>query len=68
MENVILKRDGDKLLVEVDLSQNAGPSASGKTVIVASTRGNAAVPGCDDTFIGLNIFRYASGKKGKASR
>lgn len=63
MQNVTMKREGTKLIVEIDLSQDFGDSTSGKTKIVASTRGNAKVPGSDDTFIGINCFRYATPKK-----
>ena len=65
MENIVMRREGPKLIVEIDLSQDHGPSTSGKTNIVASTRGNAPVPGTEDTFIGINCFRYAEPKKKK---
>jgi hypothetical protein len=58
MENIAMKRDGSKLVIEIDLSQDQGPSASGKTILVATTRGSAPVPGSEDTFVGLNCFRY----------
>ena len=45
----------------VDLTQEIGPSASGKNVIIATTGGNVDVPGVEDTKIGLNVYR----KKGK---
>lgn len=57
MQNVTMTRDASRLLIEIDLSKDFGPSASGKTVIVASTRGNPPVPGAADTFIGINCFR-----------
>ena len=62
MQNVNLKRQGDKLIVEIDLAKDFGPSASGKTLIVASTRGNPPVPGSTDTFIGINCFRRVRGR------
>jgi hypothetical protein len=65
MQNVTLKRDGKKLLIEIDLSKEFGPSASGKTIMIATTRGNVAVPGEDAVVVGLNCFRYASAKKAK---
>lgn len=67
MDNIAMKREGTKLLIEIDLSRNSGPSASGKTVLVASTRGNAGVPGTEDTFVGLNCYRYATPKARKAA-
>jgi len=57
MQNVQFQREGDLLIVKIDLSKAFGPSASGKTVIVASTRGNPPVPGSPDCFIGINCFR-----------
>lgn len=65
MENVAMKRDKDRLIIEIDLSKDLGPSGSGKTRIVASTHGNKPVPESQDTLIGLNCFRYTSPKKGK---
>jgi hypothetical protein len=58
MQNISMRRDGDRLVIEIDLKQNLGPSASGKTVIVATTRGNQSVPGDENTVVGLNCFRY----------
>jgi hypothetical protein len=66
MQNVVMRREGTKLVIEIDLAQDQGPSASGKTHIIASTRGNAPVPETGDTFIGINCFRYAEPKKSKA--
>jgi hypothetical protein len=57
MQNVQFQREGDLLIVKIDLSKDYGPSASGKTVIVASTRGNARIPGEDEAYIGINAFR-----------
>ena len=51
--------DGDKLTVEIDLSQTHGRSRSGKTVIVATTSGNAKVPEHEDIRIGINAYRKA---------
>ena len=63
MQNCAMRRDGDKLIIEIDLTQDQGPSSSGKTIIIASTRGNAQVPDEDGTFIGINCFRYKEPKK-----
>ena len=56
MNNVNMKVTGNILTIEVDLSKEFGPSASGKTIQVASTQGNIGVPG-SDTKIGLNVYR-----------
>lgn len=55
-KNVIMRGEGDLLRITVDLSQELGPSKSGKTVILASTGGNQLVPGREEK-IGLNVYR-----------
>lgn len=57
MKNVEMTVEGSVLTIRVDLSQEFGPSSSGKTVIIASTEGNASVPGRDDAKVGLNVYR-----------
>jgi len=56
MENMDLNIEGNTLTITVDLSKELGPSGSRKNMIIASTRGNAKIPGTDAT-IGLNIYR-----------
>lgn len=56
MKNVELKVEGNILTIKVDLTKTFGPSSSGKTIIVASTEGNATVPGREEQ-IGLNVYR-----------
>lgn len=63
MQNVTLSREGDKLKIEIDLTKDFGPSASGKTTLVASTRGSRPVPGTSDLFIGINCFRKTRASK-----
>lgn len=57
MKNVSLSVEGNKLLIEVDLSQDFGPSSSGKSICIASSEGNKSVPGTEDIKIGLNVYR-----------
>jgi hypothetical protein len=57
MKNVQLEVRGQQLIITVDLTQNQGPSASGKTEIIATTAGNIAVPGREEVKIGLNVFK-----------
>lgn len=57
MKNVVLNVEGDKLIIVVDLNQEFGPSSSGKSITVASTEGNIAVPGREEIKIGLNIYK-----------
>ena len=56
MKNVEMKVTGHKLVITVDLSARHGRSASGKTIIVATTEGNVSVPAHEDIKIGLNIY------------
>ena len=49
-------KDG-KLIIEIDLTKEFGLSKSGKTVTIASTRGNQKIEGTD-AVIGLNVYKY----------
>lgn len=44
------------LTLTVDLSKRIGPSASGKTTIVATSGGNQKIEGGDGVIIGLNLY------------
>jgi len=57
MNNVEMTVEGDILTIKVNLSEEFGPSASGKTIIIASTQGNVSVPGHEDKKVGLNVYR-----------
>lgn len=57
MKNVKLSVVDNILTIEVDLSKEFGPSASGKTVIVATTEGNVPIPGKDRIRLGLNVYK-----------
>lgn len=48
--------EGNILTIQVDLSKEFGPSASGKTIIIASTEGNVFVPDRGEK-VGLNVCR-----------
>jgi hypothetical protein len=54
-----MRIEGKKLTIEVDLSVKGTPSKSGKSNVIATTKGNIEVPGTDAK-IGLNIYRKAS--------
>ncbi len=56
MKNVQMTVAGNILTITVDLTKEFGPSSSGKTIIVASTEGNIAVPEREEK-IGLNVYR-----------
>ena len=57
MKNVGMKVEHGTLVITVDLSTELGPSASGKSVMIATTEGNMDVPGAPDVKIGLNVYR-----------
>lgn len=57
MDNVKWEVKDDKLIIEVDLSKEFGLSKSGKTVTIASTKGNQKIEGTD-AVIGLNVYKY----------
>ena len=55
MQNVETKVEGSKLHIVVDLSKSFGPSSTGKTTIVASSKGNVEVaPGVK---MGINVYK-----------
>ena len=56
LKNVQMTVEGNILTIKVDLSKEFGPSASGKTIIIASTEGNVSVTDRDEK-IGLNVYR-----------
>ena len=55
MKNIRTEVRGDILTITVDLSEDFGPSKSGKTTIVASSEGN--VPVANGIRMGLNVFK-----------
>jgi len=57
MKNVEMKLEGDILTIKVDVAKEFGPSASGKTIIIATTEGNIAIPEKDEIKIGLNVYK-----------
>lgn len=58
-KNVRMNVEGNTLTITIDLSKNYGLSGSGKSVIVASTEGNASVPGRESIKIGVNVYTKA---------
>lgn len=56
MKNVEMSVEGTMLTIRVDLSKEFGPSSTGKTIIIASTEGNVAIPNRQEK-IGLNVYR-----------
>ena len=58
-DNILARVEGGRLILSVDLVADLGASASGKSTIVASTRGNARLPStlAAGVVVGLNIYR-----------
>jgi hypothetical protein len=56
LKNVDMSVEGNILTIKVDLTKEFGPSASGKTIIIASTEGNVSAADRDEK-VGLNVYR-----------
>lgn len=59
VDNVKVEVKGNIMTLTVDLSKDLGVSSSGKSHIVASSRGNAPVPGKEGMLFGLNVYKKA---------
>jgi len=58
MKNVKMSVDGNILTIKVDLSQDFGPSASGKTILIGSTQGNKQVSRkFPEVRVGVNVYK-----------
>ena len=55
-KNIAASVDGSILTLRIDLSARHGDSASGKTVIVATSGGNQAIEGGKGVVLGLNAY------------
>jgi hypothetical protein len=56
MKNVDLSIEGNILTIKVDLTKEFGKSSSGKSILIASSEGNYAIPGREEK-VGLNVYR-----------
>ena len=63
MDNVQIEVKDNKAIITIDLNKEFGPSKSGKTIVVATTRGNVPVPGAEAYRLGLNCYRYPEENK-----
>jgi hypothetical protein len=52
-----METKGNLLIITVDMTKDFGPSSSGKSITVASTKGNVGVPGREDIKVGLNVYK-----------
>lgn len=57
MLNCEMDVKGNILTIKVDISKTFGLSSSGKTTIIASSKGNISVPEHEDIKIGLNVYK-----------
>jgi hypothetical protein len=57
MENIVMTRKSNLLTLTVDLSKTLGKSSSGKSDLIASTKGNAPIPDQPEVRVGLNVYR-----------
>lgn len=57
MTNVKFDRKGDILTISIDLSAQGTPSASGKSIVIASTQGNKKVDDKENIFVGVNVYK-----------
>ncbi len=60
MQNVKTAVKNGKLLITIDLKAKTTKSASGKTNIIASSKGNTDVG--DGVILGLNCYRFPGNK------
>ncbi len=63
MKNIEMKVVKNILTITVDLKKEFGKSKSGKTIIIASTEGNAKVDGTEGVVAGINIYRKPEEKE-----
>jgi len=54
--NVKVTQTAKKITIEIDASKEFGLSKSGKTISIASTRGNVKLDG--GLVLGLNLYKY----------
>ncbi|MHA1269654.1 MAG: helix-hairpin-helix domain-containing protein [Candidatus Helarchaeota archaeon] len=62
MQNIIVKLDKNNAIFTIDITKNLGTSASGKSIIIASSRGNKQLEGTD-IIIGLNVYKVLKSSK-----
>ncbi len=60
-ENVKVEVKDGEAIITIDLKHRGGPSSSGKSITVASTRGNIIIPGTD-VVLGLNAYVKVNSK------
>ncbi len=56
MQNIDVKLGGNTAVIKVDMRRNFGPSSTGKSTIVASSRGNKLIKD-SGIYFGLNVYK-----------
>lgn len=62
MKNIQMHREGDLLVIKINMKERHGPSKSGSTTVVATTGGNIMPPSTDaepfdpNMRIGINVY------------
>jgi len=59
MKNVETRVEGNKLVITCELTGEGEISSSGKSRVIASTKGNKAIEGTNGMVLGLNLYRPA---------
>lgn len=54
LPNLLIERDGAKVVMTFDPKQTQGQSSTGKSDIIVTTKGNIRV---EDFVVGINIYR-----------
>lgn len=62
MQNIEMKVEKKKLVIEIDLSKEIGLSQSGKSMNIATSNGSVDIPGFPGHKIGINCYKRAKEK------
>ena len=59
MNNVEYTIKGSTLTITIDISQEGEESSSGKSIVIASTKGNKQIDAKKGLVLGLNLYKPA---------
>jgi hypothetical protein len=57
LQNVEMRVEGSKLVIEIDLTKEFGTTKSGKSVTIAGTNGAISVPDREEVKLNLNVYK-----------
>lgn len=63
MQNIQMEVRGHQLAILIDLSKPIGLSSTKKSILLATTGGNAAVEGHPGVFVGVNVYQEKPKRK-----